>query len=303
MWPSIGLVNSDVQSADPLSGDWLAPGPEPPSAVRPGLLSAADRARRTGDPAAGSLPDHRFAAGLKPHPLFDPQLVSQPASRRGRGGAEPLSHFVVVGWKEGRSGRLVRHRPLCGAARPWPRATDSPLIDYLEGGAWQIGEAQPGFPNAAYLAATPSLVAEGVTPLEHWASLGKRASARPLARATASRWSRNRPARSERGSGPSDAVRRPAGGPEPPRPAGREWQRGRFPRSGRAERCAPTLAMNPLQDRGFVRQDVGAPGGVQIAAGPLRRVHYHHRPAQQVLCSSEAISIAAPARSRSHAAE
>ena len=48
-------------------------------------------------------------------------------------------------------------------------AQANPLVDYLQGGAWAVVEARPGFPTAAYLAATPELVRQGVTPLEHWA--------------------------------------------------------------------------------------------------------------------------------------
>ena len=53
-----------------------------------------------------------------------------------------------------------------GAARP-PGL--NPLVDYLQGGAWEISEARAGFPTAAYIAARPDLVRAGVTPLEHWA--------------------------------------------------------------------------------------------------------------------------------------
>jgi len=45
----------------------------------------------------------------------------------------------------------------------------NPLVDYLQGGAWTVAESRPGFPTAAYLAATPELVRQGLTPLEHWA--------------------------------------------------------------------------------------------------------------------------------------
>jgi hypothetical protein len=42
-------------------------------------------------------------------------------------------------------------------------------VDYLQGGAWAVAESRPGFPIAAYLAQSPELVAQGLTPLEHWA--------------------------------------------------------------------------------------------------------------------------------------
>lgn len=110
--------------------------------------------------------------GLKPHPLFDPNWYRSRHPDVAAAGAEPLSHFANVGWKEGRSPSgwfdTAHYVALRGLGLS-PQV--NPLIDYLEGGAWRIGEARPGFPNAAYLAATPSLVGEGITPLEHWASL------------------------------------------------------------------------------------------------------------------------------------
>jgi hypothetical protein len=48
-------------------------------------------------------------------------------------------------------------------------ASANPLVDYLQGGAWTVAEARPGFPTAAYLAGSPELVRQGLTPLEHWA--------------------------------------------------------------------------------------------------------------------------------------
>lgn len=112
------------------------------------------------------------ARGLKPHPLFDPDWYRDRYPDIAQAGLEPLTHFVASGWKGGRSpsgwfdaGHYVALRGL-GLS---PQV--NPLLDYLEGGAWRVGEARPGFPTAAYLAATPSLAAEGLTPLEHWARL------------------------------------------------------------------------------------------------------------------------------------
>jgi hypothetical protein len=110
--------------------------------------------------------------GLRPHPLFDPNWYRGRHPDVTAAGLEPLCHFVTVGWKEGRSPSgwfdTAHYVALRGLGLS-PQV--NPLIDYLEGGAWRVGEARPGFPNAAYLAATPSLAADGMTPLEHWASL------------------------------------------------------------------------------------------------------------------------------------
>lgn len=112
------------------------------------------------------------ARGLKPHPLFDPAWYRAKYADIAQAGLEPLTHFALSGWKDGRSPSgwfdTAHYVALRGLGLS-PQV--NPLLDYLEGGAWQVGEARPGFPTAAYLAATPSLAAEGLTPLEHWARL------------------------------------------------------------------------------------------------------------------------------------
>lgn len=110
--------------------------------------------------------------GLKPHPLFDPNWYRAKYVDIAQAGLEPLTHFAAHGWKDGRSPSgwfdTAHYVALRGLGLS-PQV--NPLLDYLEGGAWKVGEARPGFPTAAYLAATPSLAAEGLTPLEHWARL------------------------------------------------------------------------------------------------------------------------------------
>ena len=85
-------------------------------------------------------------------------------------GLEPLAHFVARGAAEGRAPSpwfdMAHHIAARGADLD-PSA--NPLIDYLQGGAWAVSEARPGFPTAAYLAQHPQLLTEGMTPLEHWA--------------------------------------------------------------------------------------------------------------------------------------
>lgn len=113
--------------------------------------------------------------GLKPHPLFDPNWYRARHVDIVEAGLEPLTHFVTQGWKDGRSPSGWFDAAHYLAVRGLGLSPQvNPLIDYLEGGAWRVGEARPGFPTAAYLAATPSLAAEGLTPLEHWASLESR---------------------------------------------------------------------------------------------------------------------------------
>lgn len=107
--------------------------------------------------------------GLSPHPLFDPAWYREHYPELGAV-QEPLAHFVSTGAAEGRSPGpwfdLAHYVALRGAALP---GQANPLVDYLEGGAWLVGEARPGVPTTAYLAARPELAREGLTPLEHWA--------------------------------------------------------------------------------------------------------------------------------------
>ena len=85
-------------------------------------------------------------------------------------GLHPLVHFLTFGGGEGRNPGpwfdLDNYVSQRGAGLP---PGTNPLVDYVQGGAWMIPEARPGFPTAAYLAAAPELVREGITPLEHWA--------------------------------------------------------------------------------------------------------------------------------------
>jgi hypothetical protein len=108
--------------------------------------------------------------GLSPHPLFDPRWYVEQNPDVAELGAEPLTHFLTGGAAEGRSPSAWFDLPHYVAARGAdldPAA--NPLVDYLEGGAWSVAEARPGFPTAAYLAQSPELVGQGMTPLEHWA--------------------------------------------------------------------------------------------------------------------------------------
>ncbi len=109
-----------------------------------------------------------WRAGLTPHPLFDPAWYLARYPDIAATGAEPLSHFVAAGGAEGRDPSPWFDSAHYAATRGLEPGAN-PLVDYLAGGAWSVGEARPGFPTAAYLAAEPQLVRAGLTPLEHWA--------------------------------------------------------------------------------------------------------------------------------------
>ena len=106
--------------------------------------------------------------GLKPHVLFDPHWYLDTYPDVAVAGLDPLTHFAVQGGAEGRSpgtwfdtAHYLSRRGSTGIVNP--------LVDYLSGGAWLVGEPRPGFPALAYLTEVPELVRAGLTPLEHWA--------------------------------------------------------------------------------------------------------------------------------------
>ena len=111
--------------------------------------------------------------GISPHPLVSPLWYAERHPDVAAQGFDPLTHFVVVGAAAGFSPSPWFDLPHYVAARGGA-LQGNPLIDYLQGGAWEVSEPKPGFPTAAYMAGHPELVRAGLTPLEHWARLGIR---------------------------------------------------------------------------------------------------------------------------------
>lgn len=113
------------------------------------------------------------AKGLRPHPLFDPDWYRGQYPDVAEGGFEPLSHYAASGGAEGRHPSpwfdALRYLALRGEELP---AGANLLVDYLQGGAWSIGEPWPGKTTPAFLTAASDLAAKGMTPLEHWARQG-----------------------------------------------------------------------------------------------------------------------------------
>lgn len=112
--------------------------------------------------------------GLKPHPLFDPAWYLAAYPDVAGGGFEPLSHFLSADPAERRRPGpwfdTERYMELRGADLAPGR---NALVDYLEGGAWSVGEPWPGQANLGFLFAAAELAASGMTPLEHWARQGE----------------------------------------------------------------------------------------------------------------------------------
>lgn len=108
------------------------------------------------------------AAGLKPHPLFDPLWYGAEYPDVGESRLEPLSHYVIAGGAEGRHPGpwfdAQRYAALRGERLEPGRNL---LVDYLQGGAWEIAEPAPGRVELDLLGALAK--SAGMTPLEHWA--------------------------------------------------------------------------------------------------------------------------------------
>ena len=99
--------------------------------------------------------------GLKPHRLFDPAWYRDRYPDVSAAGAEALSHYVIAGGREGRDPGpwfdTARYLELRGEAL---RGDVDPLTDYLQGGAWAVGDSLVG-----------DVMDSRLTPLEHWAAL------------------------------------------------------------------------------------------------------------------------------------
>lgn len=123
------------------------------------------QARET--PAEAPLVDYMRRGselGLKPHPLFDPTDYRARYDDVAKGGHEALTHYAMAGGVEGRNPGpwfdAGDYRIRRGAALAPDR---NPLVDYLEGGAWSVGEPWLDLQD-------PNL--QGMTPLEAWARRG-----------------------------------------------------------------------------------------------------------------------------------
>ena len=123
-----------------------------------------------GQPALVHYLTSGWRKGHSPHPLFDPSWYTDRWPDVVESGMPPLLHLLMLGGFEGRSpsGWFDLEHYVVQRGAELPHGVN-PLVDYLQGGAWAINEARPGFPTAAYVAASPDLVRDGVTPLEHWA--------------------------------------------------------------------------------------------------------------------------------------
>lgn len=168
------LIGSDANPLLHYLGDGWRRGVSPHPLFDRGFYAAQLKAEeRDGDLLSHYLTDG-WRRGLSPHPLFDGEWYRGEYPDIAGDDDEPLSHFAEIGGREGRSPSAwfdtAHYVALRGADFP---AGANPLLDYLDGGAWAVGEARPGLSTAAYVAAHPAIAATGATPLEHWAAQGR----------------------------------------------------------------------------------------------------------------------------------
>lgn len=106
--------------------------------------------------------------------LFDPEFYLGKYPDVRASGADPLTHFVRHGAREGRqpnaffSPGFYRERHLAGDTGT------NPLVHYITTTGSEYFETSPGFDGRHYLHSYPDVAASGRSPLEHFLSIGLR---------------------------------------------------------------------------------------------------------------------------------
>ncbi len=175
-------LNPDVAAAnvDALS-HFLSSGEREGRPVHP--LIDLERLRSQGaNPGAGASVLWAYATDpalfdLSPHPLFDAKfyLSENPAVRDA--GIHPLVHYLVWGWREGRSPHPYFDNDWYLSRYPDVLAERiNPLVHYVTTGADEGRDPNPLFSTMLYLEAFPKAQAPGITALEHFLRNGGRNS-------------------------------------------------------------------------------------------------------------------------------
>ncbi|MEZ5542390.1 MAG: nucleotidyltransferase family protein [Pseudomonadota bacterium] len=113
--------------------------------------------------------DRVLAAGL-----FDERWYIENNPAVVLAGDDPLWHWLVSGWREGRSPNPVFDTGWYQRKYPDVSAADlNPLLHYLDYGAAEGRDPGPLFDSDWYLAQNPDVRAAGVNPLVHYLNFGK----------------------------------------------------------------------------------------------------------------------------------
>jgi len=113
--------------------------------------------------------------GRSPHPLFDVSYYLETNPDVQRAGVNPLVHFITTGWREGRCPHpLFDVAHYLDAHPDVERAGVNPLAHFVTSG-WREGRSpHPLFDTAYYLGANPDVALEGLNPLAHFVAQGMR---------------------------------------------------------------------------------------------------------------------------------
>ena len=107
-------------------------------------------------------------------PLFDPVYYLAHNPDIAAAGADPYSHYMNQGWKEGRNPSALFNTRFYLTQNPDVAASGvNPLTQFETVGWTQGRDPSIGFSVAKYLAAYPDIKAAGVDPLVHYVNSGK----------------------------------------------------------------------------------------------------------------------------------
>lgn len=110
------------------------------------------------------------------HPLFDPFYYAATQRDVYAAGVDPLAHFNVSGFREGRNPNAYFDVKAYLAANPdVAKAGVNPLDHYVQNGAAEGRDPSLKFDTRLYLHFNPDVAASGVNPLEHYLTVGQAA--------------------------------------------------------------------------------------------------------------------------------
>jgi serralysin len=105
--------------------------------------------------------------------LFDPVFYLSHNPDVLNAGINPLDHYKLVGWREGRDPNEFFSTNFYLGANPDARAGGNPLGHYHASG-WKNGyDPGPNFDTGLYLKNNPDVAAAGINPLEHYLLAGR----------------------------------------------------------------------------------------------------------------------------------
>ena len=113
---------------------------------------------------------------------FDPVYYLRHNPDVAAAGVDPLLHFQIFGWREGRDPNALFDTAGYLAAYQDVAAAGVNPLDHYNAFGWHEGrDPSVGFDTASYLAAYPDVAAAGVNPLEHYLAFGVHEGRSPFA--------------------------------------------------------------------------------------------------------------------------